>query len=502
MSSTGDILYHPFFFFLNTPIPLRSFPFLSFFPRISTTMPQPKFACPLCGIELPKPEIYLHAESCEGIQEPEPPHSKSVVEASVPRASHVDPNAVPASLQQESEAPNANRAARPKPSLDSTAVLDARRQLRLDDLCRKHHRDVQTEEVVGAPTSAKEPMQLVTRDRLFTGLFGDPYITDTELEGGPVAETLGRLSGFLNRAAGHFKKPESTEWLIAGTPNKVNAVTAALEKASKIFSRTAVAEAMTLPVTESQPLQQEKRFLERAKLIRAQLLSMRVDEWAALPSGWVTRQSAAHAVTLLIHRTPTGFDWVLCNTGAGVNRHASIDGAFPKVKHAVAAPLGTIPSDGLSLAFLYFLVRANSMADENHNEEWFYEFLLPAQFGDARLALDPAGLPEEVGFPRSVQRAGTCYLKANLAALKVILSAQGLLHDDIKVAMLALRYVVLEQAQQSLATEGSTKGIYVSDEKLLRIACQQLLLKAERNFALGRVTAAAVKACVVLTDAI
>ena len=148
-----------------------------------------------------------------------------------------------------------------------------------------------------------------------------------------------------------------------------------------------------------------------------QLKDLSPGQRLVIPGGWA-HDKGGHAVVYVIERADDmSYAMVVCNTGSGVDYHPSqmLGDTYPKTKRCTAMKVANIPQSRIvdeAVWFLFFKMKV--MADKSHGPSMLYEVLLPQLAGDVGAFLEPSTI-DTSGHFESVQRSGTCFMRAVLS---------------------------------------------------------------------------------------
>ena len=268
-----------------------------------------------------------------------------------------------------------------------------------------------------------------------------------------------------------------------------------------------------------------------------------------LPVGWRTKQSG-HAMWLLLRRAAAAtadgsdadageagdtsgtagsdeaastssdvFEVIVCNAGPGLQYHRSSFATYPKPRFQTTLRLAGVPrSRLLDEAFLYMLYQAVMTPHDDNNAKLLYEVLLPhlcgrplMDVGNTEPAADEAGeagagagagegdqptagvaavANADTDALSTPQRAGLCFVKSTLAAVKFVLRDAGLGARRVKVIMFALRLHMLGVAVADLEEAAQIND---SDRRLVKLACKQSAVAAVKLHRAGCINVAALR---------
>ena len=322
------------------------------------------------------------------------------------------------------------------------------------------------------PSVSQKKLDVMWRDRAFFGAFGDPYIENTELEGGWIGPSVAVMGLALRRVLASQRT-----WLDGFRESDF----AALERICGIYkdARDTMNNFDLIKVgaaTNSLP-----SFIRKW---RAKLDKMAPGDIQIAPGGWMGTRGG-HAITYVIERTDSKetkeIQWrfVLCNTGQGIGYHPTNAQSPPKMKYKCSVALNGISDEKMrSDTFWTFMFRLQKQPSPQNTPDKVYELLLPW------LANKPffAAIAESASDPhcdwRSPQRAGTCYFRCIVETTSYLMRRCGLTKLKSKQVSFVLRRELLRMAASDLAHAESLRE---SDVRLLNIACRQLAHSAMKQ---------------------
>lgn len=211
------------------------------------------------------------------------------------------------------------------------------------------------------------------RSSVWAGLFCDPYVSNTDLEGGLGPCAMAAYARRLDAAARRLCSGE------------------AAAQVAELADRIAAGGAMSVlhgDRSESAAPQDEDVVAPFRRHYDA-LRHLAPGDYCVWDCGWVTPPSGGHAITVVVARDAgsgeTG-SLTVCNSGAGIDYHPASVADYPKTKHRTALHLGGIPWWRLDDdAFVWSLLRpcVASLADRTNGAaaEALYGALLPQVSG-------------------------------------------------------------------------------------------------------------------------
>jgi len=278
------------------------------------------------------------------------------------------------------------------------------------------------------------------------GLFCDPYVASTNLEGGHSEDTLQDVSGWLSE----LKKYDNIS-------SKAKTV---IDEATELFAEGARLGRAGFGPQWCQDLKHRLEKLKPGQLFLA-------------PGGW-RNPKGGHAIIYLFQcMSDSEFRFAVCNTGEGVNAHPEDAGAdvFPKEKRLTSWLLKGIPREQiLDELWLYSLFKIYYRQGDHHKPNMLYEFLLPmlCPSGDVRKETDASWSTSA-----TCQRAGSCYYKCCPAALRLILGIRGVEEQQRKLVFYYMRLGQLSRIHQAL-NDTELEAMTESDFMVVECACRQM----------------------------
>ena len=165
-----------------------------------------------------------------------------------------------------------------------------------------------------------------------------------------------------------------------------------------------------------------------------------------IPGGWA-HDKGGHAIVYVIERATDGsYAMVVCNTGSGVEYHPPkmLADTYPKTKRCTAMKVPNIPSQRMVDEAVWFLMfKMKVISDKSHGPNMLYEVLLPHLAGDS-VGPSELGTTQGSGRFESVQRSGTCFMRAVLAALRYLMKSDGFEQIQQKQLFLFVRQSFLD----------------------------------------------------------
>ncbi|KNC47257.1 uncharacterized protein AMSG_03687 [Thecamonas trahens ATCC 50062] len=289
-------------------------------------------------------------------------------------------------------------------------------------------------------------MPAIWRNGAFAGEFGDPYIKDTNLEGGLTAPSIRKLNEVVSSAL--TSHPSLLETLVPGLAAPAARIQALMEE----LASAAEIDELKAEMVESKSLEGMDAFLE---LFMAKIRAIPVGGILVMGGGWMGKASGHALLYVLEREADDAYAFVACNTGEGIQYHPSLAGddlLSRKRKTALRIP-GIPAADFLDPAFWYMIWKLRVTNKEENSAAVFYEVLL-AHLAAASV-LDPAAntvsgiVAADAGGASSgdfdaVQLSGTCYYKCIVAALHYLNKRAGLsrVASDQIVLFVRLAYLL------------------------------------------------------------
>ena len=182
------------------------------------------------------------------------------------------------------------------------------------------------------------------RSSVWAGLFCDPYVANTDLEGGLGSCGMAAYGRRLASAAARL------------FPDAPGALSQVVELAARLAAGAALSVVRDRGAAAAAPADPVAPFQRHYDALRA----LAPGGYAVLDAGWLIPGASGHAIVIIIGRDAdcvTG-SLTVCNSGDGVEFHPVSVAAHPKTKYRTALHLGGIPwwrldDDG----FVYELLR-------------------------------------------------------------------------------------------------------------------------------------------------
>ena len=324
----------------------------------------------------------------------------------------------------------------------------------------------------------------VWRDRAYTGLFGDAFIRDTELEGGQIAPSIDSLAFTVKRI---LNSPHRV-WLNMFEDKHIEAVS----RVVSILEEGAITthEVGLLSMTEVDI--QNDRFVNFLERWHERLDNMQPGQTTILPGGW-HGTVAGHALMHIIecHADPSSpqgkaFSFVVCNTGAGLQWHPSTVKEYPKIKYRTSLRFENIPySRMVDAGYWLMFFRLQVVSSDDHCEDLLYEVILPHIAGTS-VGAAAACVVDDRSEYRTPQRAGNCYFKCVLECFRYLLRSQGFSRDMCKQLSFAVRREMVHMVREDL--DNVDKLHDKSDIPLIRMSTAQTAHTAIKEAKAGRLS--------------
>ncbi|CAE7654028.1 unnamed protein product, partial [Symbiodinium necroappetens] len=292
------------------------------------------------------------------------------------------------------------------------------------------------------------------RNKTVQGLFCDPYIENTNLEGGRSSQALSdviEIGTELLRSAP-----------ISMSSTDIQALRAALKQLGAAADRSNAGH-------DAFEAQDGMRWCQQ---MQKEIYALRVDETWLVEGGW-RGEHGSHAIMYMIQRmSDSEFAFSVLNTGAGIHQFQVCDPSMMgigKARYRTRLCLAPIKKERLDLPFLYALFRTYFVRHRCHSCAQLYEVLLPLLEADESVD----------AWPSTPQRAGTCYAKCIFLTLRVLLGHFGLGKDALKKWMLNFRIGYLEKMVSDL--QQSCHKLTISDRIILTVALKQVARRCARE---------------------
>ena len=328
----------------------------------------------------------------------------------------------------------------------------------------------------------EKPAPFLWRSSAFAGVFGDPFIKDTSLEGGLtevaievlVAVISSKLPGLLR--GGLFPELE-------GRLDEVLSICDEFTDAAK-WSR-------------EMPMRRPADFAAFLGRWVDRLERLRPGERFLWCGGW-SNDGSGHAIMHMVERDRDyQYAFVTANTGEGVNYHPKVQEAYPKDKHRCCIRIRGIPASRFPDEGVWFLFHAiRCFTDDGHIPQMLYEVILPHLAGDRALSAavedcDPGTGDGTNGPWETVQRSGTCHYRCVNSLFKYCLFRAGWPAALRKQFTLAVRVAFLEVCADELSS--AITDFQDNDLRMLSMACLQASRAAGKEFRKENITEEALR---------
>lgn len=317
----------------------------------------------------------------------------------------------------------------------------------------------------------------VWRDKAYIGVFGDPYVRDTELEGGHIAESIDAMH-FVLDALYRSSAPSSTasrdpplpfsfstaDWFSMFTDGASrSAMKRVIDTIEGSLDTIHLAKDALDALADKDMKDSEKlRFTYRLmRNWRKKVRAMQVGDVLLLPGGWIAPK-AGHAIMHILYRYEHSYSFVTCNTGGGLTYHpSSVKEDGSKTVFRTSIRLDQIRPDAmLDDAFWLLFWRLQTVQSDDHDHHVLYEILLPT-LGEKPLAEALTESDPHAEW-RTPQRAGNCFPEADHR----VLTDHGFLFlDEIEERLRrkqTVRYAAYDRASQQI--------VYCAGELFIRDA--------------------------------
>ncbi|CAJ1446714.1 unnamed protein product [Effrenium voratum] len=313
------------------------------------------------------------------------------------------------------------------------------------------------------PRSKREPAKErvpTWRNKTVQGLFCDPYIGATSLEGGKPSQASDVVEMGAKLLASR------ATWPLPLADSEVDAFRESLQLLKEAHDRGQEGQAAF-----ASPEGGMKWCQRTLKEITALEVGKR---WLS-EGGW-RGENGGHAIMYMIQKkSKREVSFTVLNTGAGIHSFHSCDVQslqLGKVRYQTGLCLSPVQMDCLNLAFLYTLFRMYYVRHRTHNSFQLYEVLLPT--------LKSSDVSHSGACFTTPQRAGTCYAKCVFLGLRTLLAELGVSSSGRRRCMLNYRICFLERIAQEL-DEASQPSLTNSDRITLSVALKQVARRCVRD---------------------
>ncbi|TFJ87145.1 hypothetical protein NSK_001478 [Nannochloropsis salina CCMP1776] len=309
----------------------------------------------------------------------------------------------------------------------------------------------------GGQPPGREKKKEIWNMATFALMCAEPFIDNTELEMGHVAQSASLLGFLLNkmisdrRSRGRLDLFRDADLLTLGKGMRL--LEPCIELSTAEIKDTSAFQDLLLKVVKG-------------------IEDMAPGETLLLPGGWDGNAGASTVVHLIERPSVDSYAFVTCNAGQGLAYHVSAPAESPKMKYKTCLRLENIASARMtSMAFwataLSQWVKARS---DYHRVEVLYDVLLPWLISDSPAALEggipvyrtppprrlllPQGLIETRNDPaadwRTPARAGSTPYKSLWEGLRYYYRRQGLSQAQLKQLSFLFRQELLIKVQADL----------------------------------------------------
>ena len=281
----------------------------------------------------------------------------------------------------------------------------------------------------------------VWKNSAWVGLFCDPFVDGTQLEGGKVGTAVLVLSYTLRRLL------SDEDALRANLPflpvEQLRAVKATLDACLEVLSATE-------EVEEVEAFEQlMKDWLQRVANIPPGGVLL-------APGGWKGLTSVG-SVMYVVERgsgpDEGSYSFTVANAGEGLQYHPASAHSPPKMKYKTCIKVPAIPKERIEQPALWALLFSLWLKEsEYHRVEVLYDVILP-WLGGGLLAEALVETADDAASNewRSPQRSGTSGFRCVWEALRYLLKREcGLTTPQLKQVTLALRRELLSRAHDDL----------------------------------------------------
>lgn len=339
------------------------------------------------------------------------------------------------------------------------------------------------------------------RDRGFFGQFCDPYVENTELEGGLIEPSVLLLTHVLGQFLSRECPPPEAAAVadpatgVAKVDFPSVACPPALKTLLSSFSPAdfdALNRVLAIFLDCKQLCQEfdvrkgEACLLPFVAGVRKRLTALKPGQRILVPGGW-RGEEGNHAIMYVVECTEESkdgrlFRFVVCNTGQGLHFHAASAQFPPKLKYKTCLAIGGVTEDRIvNDIFWAVLLRLMYSPSKNNKPSRLYELLLPFLTDEPLECAVADSMRDDKLEWRSPQRAGSCYFRCVLEAAHYLCRAEGLSIPQTKLVAFGVRLQQVLMLEQDLGV--SKGGVRESDLRVVQIAAQQLAYAAAK---LGR----------------
>ncbi|KAA0175363.1 hypothetical protein FNF27_03064 [Cafeteria roenbergensis] len=306
-------------------------------------------------------------------------------------------------------------------------------------------------------------------DGAYVGEFGDPFVEDTELEGNRSVPSLKVMVKLVTALAA---MAEAHGWRM--DPARLRDAAACMDEGTVAGSGDTVR--------------------DQVIDLHSRLVNLKAGGCLMLPSGWLGT-GGGHAIMSQWHRREDGdFDFVVINSGEGLEHHPQRKDARGEVFKSVMR-FSKIPAErATDTAILWVNRQLYHHPSKGHTPQvWYAAFLGSLLQTDQVTALAPTFCVDDDALDgdwMTPQRAGVCYFRCVLISFKYFLRSRGASYEEVKRTTVYLRLMFVLAAKHSVETLGNCPvhlgpaALSQSDLMLLRVGLHQTAhhtLKAVRR---------------------
>lgn len=294
----------------------------------------------------------------------------------------------------------------------------------------------------------------IWRSKTYIGSFGDCYIADTDLEGGPAFPSIVQIREHLKST---LKSKRSWLSLFTTQPH--------FDALQKVISKLTETENFVNKLGEL-------KFIDFLSWWKQYLVNMPVGGSLLTPGGWSKPHPEGHAVCYtIIRESANTYAFVTHNTGDGVGSHPATKRAYPKNKFKTSARISGIDKARfLNMAFWFGLWRMVRYQEGSNGANILYQALLPMLTDKSCQSSWDHNDPYCEW--RTLQRSGLCYYKSALEGIRYLHRFCGLSNDQAKQLAVAVRHQYLIQVNEDLTTVRSVES---SDIQLINIGVKNTI---------------------------
>eukprot|EP01126_Amoeba_proteus_P051613 TRINITY_DN6178_c0_g2_i1.p1 TRINITY_DN6178_c0_g2~~TRINITY_DN6178_c0_g2_i1.p1 ORF type:complete len:301 (+),score=50.04 TRINITY_DN6178_c0_g2_i1:96-998(+) len=259
------------------------------------------------------------------------------------------------------------------------------------------------------------------RTGIFGGQFGDPFIRNTDLEGGLVGPSIRLFDRVLRRCVENplFSKDHLSLLSEEKVEQVLNVLDHVCEGADFIDSLMGEVKRKKCRNPSKCETYDFKHSHERLSLtiqkLYQRLNNLKPGDYVVVPGGW-SHDTGGHAILYIVEcHDEDDFSFVVCNTGEGLRYHPATEKSFPKTKYKVALKLDKIKRERIvNPSPWLLLLKIVSKLHSTHTSSVVYDVVIP--FFGGHLDLSHERFSENSGGWKTQQRSGVCYYKSITAA--------------------------------------------------------------------------------------